>query len=138
MKTKNGKRQQRGKRFRRAKLMVRAWESQECKPCAKWLRNPTELELHLASRLHKVKAGSAKREVWKDMPQMWVEDMMAKIEKAEGEEREKLIVMARRNPDACRAEIWKMANEKHPNSIQRREACGVVARRILHITTNVK
>ncbi len=42
------KRKSAGKRFRREKLQVRAWEKQECKPCAKWLRNPTELAVHLA------------------------------------------------------------------------------------------
>ncbi len=64
--------------------------------------------------------------------------MVARIEEAEREEREKLKVIARMNPDASRAEIWAMANEKQPLGIPRREACGVIARRILHITTNTK
>jgi len=138
MKTKNGKRQRAGKKYRKAGLAVRAWESQECKPCRKWLKNPTALEQHLASRLHRKKAGGATRKVWKDMLQMWVESMVARMEKAEGEEREKLKVIARTNPEECRKEIWAMANEKPPNCIQRRSACGEVARRILHITNNVK
>ncbi len=139
MKTKYYNRRKRaGKRFRKQRLMVRAWEKQECKPCGKWLLNPLALEMHLASRLHKKKAGSAKGEGWKDLPRMWLEAMQARVDEAERVEREKLKVMARTDPDACRKEIWAMANDKHPNSIHRKEACGVVARRILQITTNVK
>ena len=76
--------------------------------------------------------------MWKDLPEMWVERMLAEKEEAERVEREKLKVIARTNPDAGRAEIWAMANEKNPHSIPRREACGVVARRNLKITTNTK
>ena len=79
-----------------------------------------------------------KGEVWKDLPEMWMEHMLAKAEEAECEELEKLKVLARMNPDACWAEIWAMGNDKNPNSIPRREAYGVVARRILHITTQTK
>ena len=132
------KRKSAGKRFPREKLQVRAWEKQECKPCAKWFRSPNEFTQHIASRGHRAKTGNMGREAWKDLPQMWVEYIEAKIEEAEREEREKLKVMARMDPDACRAEIWLWANEKHPLSIPRPEACGVVARRILHITTNTK
>ncbi len=84
------------------------------------------------------KTGNEKGEVWKDLTEMWVERMLAEKEEAERVELEKLKVIARTNPDAGRAEIWAMANEKNPNSISRREAWGVFARRNLHITTNVK
>ena len=127
-----------GKRFRRERLMVRACEGQQCVPCAKWLRGPNEFVLHMASRGHRAKTSNVQREAWKDLPQMWMEYIQAKIEEAELEQREKLIVMARRNPNECREEIWSWANEKNPLSIPRPEACGVVARRILRITTNTK
>jgi hypothetical protein len=94
----------------------------------------------MASRGHRAKTSNVVVvvEAWKVLPQMWVEYIVAKIEEAECEQREKLIVMARRNPAECRAEIWDWANEKNPLSIPRPEACGVVARRILRITTNTK
>ena len=129
-----------GKRFRRENLMVRAYEGQQCVPCAKWLRGPNEFVLHMASRGHRAKTSNVVVvvEASKMLPQVWVEYIVAKMEEAEREQREKLIVMARTNPEACRAEIWLWANEKNPLSIQRPEECGVVARRILRITTNTK
>ena len=129
-----------GKRFRREKLVVRACEGQQCVPCAKWLRGPNEFVLHMASRGHRAKTSNVVHfvEAWKMLPQAWVEHIVAKIEEAERVQREKLIVMARTNPEACRAEIWLWANEKNPLSIHRPAECGVVARRILRITTNKK
>ncbi len=109
-------------------------------PCAKWLRSPNDFVLHMASRGHRAKTGNVVVvvEAWKVLPQMWVEYIVAKIEEAEREQREKLIVMARVDPVGCLSEIWAWANEKNPLSIPRPEACGVVARRILHIRTNTK
>ena len=101
-----------GKRFRREKLMVRAYEGQQCVPCAKWLRGPNEFVLHMASRGHRAKTSNVVHfvEAWKMLPQAWVEYIVAKMEEAEREQREKLIVMARRNADECRKEIWDWAN----------------------------
>ena len=129
-----------GKRYRREKLMVRAYEGQQCVPCAIWLRGPNEFVLHMASRGHIAKTSNVVVVVdaWKMLPQAWGEYIVAKIEEAEREQREKLIVMARRNADECRKEIWDWANEKNPISIPRPVECGVVARRILRITTNKK
>ena len=129
-----------GKRFRREKLQVRAFEGQQCVPCATWLRSPNDFVLHMASRGHSAKTSNVVVvvEAWKMLPQAWVEYIVAKIEEAEREQREKLIVMARRNADECRKEIWDWANEKNPLSIPRPVACGVIARRILGITTNTK
>ncbi len=118
--------------------MLRAREGHQCVPCAKWLRGPNEFVLHMASRGHRAKTSNVLHYVegWEMYPQAWVEYMVAKRLEAERMQREKLIVLARTNADECRKEIWLWANEKNPRSIPRPEECGVVARRILEITTN--